>query len=262
MPESDGDNSRFDVRMLEAFVLNTQYHELELVSVSVPQVPSLMLTILTPHFLSTMTHWRLHWTLGTGGATEPEANVTRVSSQTGQDSTIRNSRSRSPMMLQHRSAAQTKLADSITNVVDSVICLLEKEQIDRNHLEKRILHYFNQGAKGLEFGQKTCKELVNDYADSVYSAMFSGLDAKRNWLTQTDFLLVVDAGVKAHFPSDLLDGGSRLHLERTILQAVEIQEGSYFLGERTNFQKHHLDESTNFQMHQASTSSLQLQRSL
>ncbi len=94
-----------------------------------------------------------------------------------------------------------------------------------------VVHYFNQGAKGLEFGQKTFKELVNDYADAVYSSMFSGLDANRNWLTKADFLLVVDAGVKGHFPSELLDGVPRLQLERTILQAVEIQEGSYFLDE-------------------------------
>ena len=81
------------------------------------------------------------------------------------------------------------------------------------------------------------KELVNDYADAVYSSMFSGLDANRNWLTKADFLLVVDAGVVGHFPSELLDGVPQLQLERKILQAVEIQEGSYFLEEPTNFEK-------------------------
>ncbi len=58
----------------------------------------------------------------------------------------------------------------------------------------------------MEFGQKTFNELVNDYADAVYSSMLSGLDANRNWLTKADFLLVVDAGVKGHFPFELLDG--------------------------------------------------------
>ena len=56
---------------------------------------------------------------------------------------------------------------------------------------------------------------------------------------KTDFLLVVDAGVKGHFPSELLDGVPRLQLERTILQAVETQEGSHVLDELTNFQKMH-----------------------
>ena len=156
-----------------------------------------------------------------------------------QEATTRGSRSRSPVTLRHQSVGQARLSESITNVIDSIIHLLEREEIDRNKLEKRILHYFNQGATGLEFGQKTFKELVNDYADAVYSSMFSGLDANRNWLTKADFLLVVDAGVKGHFPSELLDGVPRLQLERTILQAVEIQEGSYFLDELTNFQKMH-----------------------
>ena len=160
-----------------------------------------------------------------------------------QEATIRGSRSRSPVTLRHQSVGQARLSESITNVIDSIIHLLEGEEIDRNKLEKRILHYFNQGAKGLEFGQKTFKELVNDYADAVYSSMFSGLDANRNWLTKADFLLVVDAGVKGHFPSELLDGVPRLQLERTILQAVEIQEGSYFLDELTNFQRMHQVES-------------------
>ncbi len=80
------------------------------------------------------------------------------------------------MTLRHQSVGQARLSESITDDIDSIIPLLEREEVDttsRMLLEKRILHYFDQGAKGLEFGQKTFKELVHDYADAVYSSMFS-----------------------------------------------------------------------------------------
>ncbi len=94
----------------------------------------------------------------------------------GSRSRSRGSRRRSPVTLRHQSVGQARLSESITDDIDSIIPLLEREEVDttsRMLLEKRILHYFDQGAKGLEFGQKTFKELVHDYADAVYSSMFS-----------------------------------------------------------------------------------------
>ncbi len=74
----------------------------------------------------------------------------------------------------HQSIRQAMLSKSITNAIDSIIHLLEREEIDRNELEKCILRYFNQAAKGLVLGQKTFKELVNDYADVSHALGLMG----------------------------------------------------------------------------------------
>lgn len=118
------------------------------------------------------------------------------------------------------------LWSAVTEAVEPIVHL--ETECDRNKLEKRIRDCFNKGAKGLELGRKDFEELVNDYADAAFSSLFSSL-GDRDWLPQADFLLVIDAGVKDHFPPPLLKTVPQLNFERAVLQASDraFDEGRY-----------------------------------
>eukprot|EP00401_Gymnodinium_catenatum_P067457 CAMPEP_0117525532 /NCGR_PEP_ID=MMETSP0784-20121206/35817_1 /TAXON_ID=39447 /ORGANISM="" /LENGTH=371 /DNA_ID=CAMNT_0005321729 /DNA_START=40 /DNA_END=1155 /DNA_ORIENTATION=+ len=93
--------------------------------------------------------------------------------------------------------------------------------MDRARNEKKVRDYFTKGAKSLDFsGKKSFHELVNEYADNVYSSLFCGLGDK-DWLVQADFLLVVDAGVKELFPAPIIGVIPRQEFEQTVLQASD-----------------------------------------
>jgi hypothetical protein len=97
------------------------------------------------------------------------------------------------------------------------ICHLEVEY-DRNKLEKRIRDNFAKAAKGLAFNSRKFEELVNEFADNAFGALFHLL-GDRDWLTQADFLLVMDAAVKDTFPKHLIQRVPQLKFEQTILAA-------------------------------------------
>lgn len=104
------------------------------------------------------------------------------------------------------------VSDALTPVAH-----LEQEW-DVSKLEKRIRQYFRNGAKGLEFGSKPWSELLEEYADKVFASIFQAL-SDRHWLSQADFLLVLDAGVKETFPAHVLNGVPQHIFERTVLNA-------------------------------------------
>lgn len=94
-------------------------------------------------------------------------------------------------------------------------------QLEPNKLEKKIRDYFSKAAKGLDFNNKHWTELIDDYADKAYSAIFCGLWDKE-WLNQADFLMCVDAGVKDHFPPKVLEQiDSQAAFEQTVLAASD-----------------------------------------
>eukprot|EP00931_Biecheleriopsis_adriatica_P006798 TRINITY_DN108151_c0_g1_i1.p1 TRINITY_DN108151_c0_g1~~TRINITY_DN108151_c0_g1_i1.p1 ORF type:complete len:421 (+),score=113.21 TRINITY_DN108151_c0_g1_i1:159-1265(+) len=89
---------------------------------------------------------------------------------------------------------------------------------DQQKLEKRLRQYFKNAAKNLEFYAKSWQELIEEYADAVFASLFQALK-DRGWLTQVDFLMVVDAAVKELFPRDLLAHVPQHIFERQVLQA-------------------------------------------
>mmetsp|Transcript_143662 Transcript_143662/g.374181 ORF Transcript_143662/g.374181 Transcript_143662/m.374181 type:complete len:305 (+) Transcript_143662:56-970(+) len=93
-------------------------------------------------------------------------------------------------------------------------------QYESDKLEKKIRDYFKKGAKGISFHSKPWDQLINDYADAVFSSIFAGL-GDREWLPQADFLFCVDAGVKEHFPGHLLSRVPQQAFEQCVLQATD-----------------------------------------
>eukprot|EP00927_Polykrikos_kofoidii_P071595 TRINITY_DN67855_c0_g1_i1.p1 TRINITY_DN67855_c0_g1~~TRINITY_DN67855_c0_g1_i1.p1 ORF type:complete len:371 (+),score=68.19 TRINITY_DN67855_c0_g1_i1:82-1194(+) len=87
-------------------------------------------------------------------------------------------------------------------------------------VEKKIRNYFRKAAKGLEFGRRPWKQLINDYADNALGALFTTF-GDQPWLEDVDFLLVLDAGIKDNFPKAELANIPRLVFEKTVLEAYE-----------------------------------------
>eukprot|EP00811_Abedinium_folium_P019363 NODE_2830_length_2137_cov_7.953234.p1 GENE.NODE_2830_length_2137_cov_7.953234~~NODE_2830_length_2137_cov_7.953234.p1 ORF type:complete len:399 (-),score=99.49 NODE_2830_length_2137_cov_7.953234:810-2006(-) len=85
-------------------------------------------------------------------------------------------------------------------------------------LERRIRNYFKNAIKGMEFGRRPWQELINEYADSVFSSIFQALSDRR-WLSQADFLLTLDAAVKEFFPKRIFENVPQHEFERTVLHA-------------------------------------------
>lgn len=112
------------------------------------------------------------------------------------------------------------LASAIPEAVTTILPL--ETEWDQAKLEKKLRDYFNKGAKNLQFRGKALPELINEYADNAISSLFAGL-GDREWLYtgQTDFLLLVDAGVKDNFPSHVLRGVQQLDFEQMVLAAYE-----------------------------------------
>jgi len=103
-------------------------------------------------------------------------------------------------------------------------------EMDTSRLEKRIRDAFKRGAKGLVYSAKPWTVLVNDYADSVFSSIFSGLGESRPWLCRVDFVLALDAGIKEFFPPCVLCELHQQEFERTVLAAHDraFEEQRYF----------------------------------
>jgi hypothetical protein len=106
------------------------------------------------------------------------------------------------------------VADAIAPVAH-----LEKDW-DNNKLEKKLREYFKKAAKDLEFDQKPWQELVNDYADNVFSSLCSAL-GDREWMRQgqADFIFCMDAGVKDNFPRTLIQNLIQEDFEQVVLAA-------------------------------------------
>jgi len=112
--------------------------------------------------------------------------------------------------------------DLLWNAVSEALApILEQEQqLEPNKLEKRVREYFKKGAKSLSFRSKPWDELVNEYADNIFSSLFCGL-GDRPWLCDADFLLAVDAGVKEFFPAELFDRVPQSKFENVVLIASD-----------------------------------------
>lgn len=99
------------------------------------------------------------------------------------------------------------------------IMKMEKEW-DENKLQKKVREYFNKGAKNISFRNKDLWSLINEYADNVFSSLFCGL-GDREWLLEghADFILVLDAGIKEHFPKPTMRGVAQHQFEQMVLAA-------------------------------------------
>jgi len=95
-----------------------------------------------------------------------------------------------------------------------------ESQWDPDKLAKKLREYFKKAAKQLQFARKPWDHLINEYADTVFSSIFSGL-GDRDWLAQADFLLCVDAGIKDLFPARIFTGVPQQVFESVVLQATD-----------------------------------------
>jgi len=114
-------------------------------------------------------------------------------------------------------------------IAEAVIPIASREhKWNSNKLEKKIRDFFRKGIKGLEFEKKPWHQLVNDYADSVFSMLFTSL-GDRDWLLEADFLLVLDAGIKETFPSKIIAQVPQQLFEGMVLAAHDraIEEQRY-----------------------------------
>lgn len=81
-------------------------------------------------------------------------------------------------------------------------------------LEKKLREYLNKGAKHIVFRGKL-PDLVNEYIDNALGSIFNAL-GDRDWLTQVDMLLLLDAGIKDNFPSILFRHVSQEEFETIV----------------------------------------------
>eukprot|EP00408_Alexandrium_pacificum_P014408 CAMPEP_0171223584 /NCGR_PEP_ID=MMETSP0790-20130122/35855_1 /TAXON_ID=2925 /ORGANISM="Alexandrium catenella, Strain OF101" /LENGTH=410 /DNA_ID=CAMNT_0011689567 /DNA_START=1 /DNA_END=1230 /DNA_ORIENTATION=+ len=120
------------------------------------------------------------------------------------------------------SNVESEQDELVWKAVSELVISIEhlEQEYEASKLEKKIREYFKKSAKNLEFYRKTWSELINDYADAVYEMLFQGL-CGRPWLMQgeADLLMVLDAGVKEHFPPAILSGVQRSAFEQTVLAA-------------------------------------------
>jgi hypothetical protein len=91
-------------------------------------------------------------------------------------------------------------------------------EFESGKLEKKVVACFRKPGKTLEYGRKPWWELVNSYADAVFSGVFATL-AEKEWLQQVDFLLCLDAGVKDTFPPQVLHRVAQWEFEKVVLSA-------------------------------------------
>lgn len=108
-----------------------------------------------------------------------------------------------------------------TAVNEAVASIMEMEkEWEQNKLEKKLREYFNKAAKNLSFGNRPLMDVINDYADNVFSSLFAGL-GDREWLNtgQADFILVMDAGIKDNFPKHMVSKIPQAEFEQMVLAA-------------------------------------------
>jgi len=79
---------------------------------------------------------------------------------------------------------------------------LEPEE-ELRRLRTKIPQYARSAAQEVEFGHHPITRLVDDYADSLFSALYQNL-GDRPWLPQADMLLILDAAVRSLFPPAVL----------------------------------------------------------
>lgn len=124
--------------------------------------------------------------------------------------------------LVHRGLEAGEPEELVWKAASDLVISIEhlEHEYEAPKLEKKIREYFKKSAKNLDFFRKHWTDLINDYADAVYEMLFQGLFG-RPWLMQgeADFLLVLDAGIKEHFPPAVLDGVKRNEFEQTVLVA-------------------------------------------
>lgn len=106
--------------------------------------------------------------------------------------------------------------NAVTEVVAPILRF--ERDLDENKLEKRIRVCFQKGGKGLAFHSKPWYELINEYADACFGAIFNSLGDKE-WLNQCDFLLCLDAGIKDNFPKHVINRVPQQEFERVVLAA-------------------------------------------
>jgi hypothetical protein len=93
---------------------------------------------------------------------------------------------------------------------------------DSEKLSKKLREYFNKGAKNMTFNRRKLPDLIAEYTNNAMGSVFAGL-GDREWLTsgQADFLMVIDAGIKDHFPAKLLANVEQLEFEQQVLAAYD-----------------------------------------
>lgn len=106
------------------------------------------------------------------------------------------------------------------NAVDEALkpILLVEYNLESLKLEKRLRDYFRKPVKTLNFDKTPWLELLNTYADAVFSGIFGGLGDKE-WLQQIDFLLCLDSAVKDNFPKHVLQHVPQMEFEKAVLAA-------------------------------------------
>ncbi|CAJ1390126.1 unnamed protein product [Effrenium voratum] len=111
---------------------------------------------------------------------------------------------------------QDQLSAAVTQALEPIIAL--ETEWDQAKLEKRIKQYLRNAAKNLDFQTKPWHELIEEFADQVFSSIFQALK-ERSWLPQVDFLMVIDAAVKELFPPYLLQSVPQQLFEQQVLHA-------------------------------------------
>jgi len=125
---------------------------------------------------------------------------------------------------EHMGAEDSLLALAVADAVTTMSHL--ETQWDAAKLMVKLREYFNKGAKGMSFkgkmGRTALEELVNAYADASLGYLYGAL-GDREWLLtgQVDFLLLLDAGIKDHFPQPLLESVAQSDFENLVLQSYE-----------------------------------------
>jgi len=108
--------------------------------------------------------------------------------------------------------------DQLWKAVTDALAGVSSLEPNGERLEWRIVQYFRRAYKGISFGEKTCPDLINEYADKVFNLLFQAL-SDCEWLMKTDFVLVLDVAIKESFPSKVLDQLSGEEFERVVLAA-------------------------------------------
>jgi len=123
---------------------------------------------------------------------------------------------KAPAMVSTGDDDEELIWNAVTEAVQPILRL--ERELDQNKLEKRLRDCFKKGAKGMSFTGKPWYDLINEYADVVFAAVFNSLGEKE-WLPQCDFLLCLDAGVKDSFPKNVLARVPQLEFEKVVLSA-------------------------------------------
>lgn len=114
------------------------------------------------------------------------------------------------------SQAEDRFYNSITEALRPIEQAETEWELPK--LEKKIRGYAKNAAKTLEFHIKPWQILINDYADRFFSSIFQAL-GNREWLDMIDFVMVIDSGVRATFPGDVVQRVPQNAFERVVLNA-------------------------------------------